>query len=384
MNPFLKTPMAFRPGSRTLPGRYFTSAEVFAADTERIFLREWLCAGHGSRIPQAGDYFLLEALGASVIIVRGQDNVVRAFHNLCRHRGTRLCEQAEGRLGKSIQCPYHAWTYALDGTLIGAPMMKDVPDFQKEDHALHSLPLHVWEGFIFLNFGRSPQPFEQRFAPLLTKFADWNLPMLRPAQRIVYDVQANWKLIFQNYNECYHCAPVHPQLVKLSPFDSGENDLIEGPFLGGFMLIEGESSLTLSGKTCALRVGDLQPEDRQRVYYYSISPNMLLSLHRDYVMLHTLWPHSPGRTLITCEWLFHPDNFSHPGFHPEDGVEFWDMTNRQDWHLCELGQLGVSSPAYQTGPYSLYEALPAAFDRHYLELMQAAENEKAQPAGRLG
>jgi Rieske 2Fe-2S family protein len=370
MSAYLKSDKSYQPGSKTLAREYYTSLETFAAETERIFTRQWFCAGHISRIPNAGDYFLVEAFGESIIILRDQNDEIRAFYNVCRHRGTHMCEETEGRFGKSIQCPYHAWTYSLDGNLIGAPQMKDVEDFNKEEFPLHAVNLQVWEGFIFLNLAKSPERFGQVFAPLLDKFESWNLPTLKPARRIPYDVKANWKFIFQNYNECYHCPPVHPQLARISPSDSGENDLIHGRFIGGFMLIDGASSLTLSGRTCALPIGDLKPEDHQRVYYYSISPNMLLSLHPDYVLFHTLWPQSPTQTIIHCEWLFHPDSFGRADFHPEDGIEFWDLTNRQDWHMCELGQIGVSSRAYQPGPYSPREALPAAFDEHYRKVMK--------------
>jgi len=370
MTTFVKTEKTFRTGSRTLAGKYYTSADAFAEEIERIFLRHWLCAGRTSRIPEAGDYFVVEAFGESVIVLRDRAGEVRAFYNVCRHRGTHMCEEMEGRFSKSIQCPYHAWTYNLDGRLIGASLMRDVEDFDKDDYPLHPVNLHVWQGFIFLNFAESPESFDSNFAPVLDKFDHWNLSLLRSAKQTTYEVKANWKFIFQNYNECYHCPPVHPQLAKISPPDSGENDLIEGPFLGGFMTIEGANSLTLSGRACALPVGDLKPADHQRVYYYSISPNMLLSLHPDYVLFHSIWPQSPARSLIQCEWLFHPENFGRAEFDPDDAIEFWDLTNRQDWHMCELSQIGVSSRAYQPGPYSPREALPAAFDRHYLKIME--------------
>lgn len=369
MNKYIKTDHSYLTGSKTLAHEYYTSEEIFETEMERIFSRQWFYAGHQSRIPLAGDYFLTEAFGESIIILRDQDDQVRAFYNVCRHRGTHMCEETSGRFSKSIQCPYHAWTYALDGKLIGAPLMKEVEDFNKEEFPLHAVHLKVWEGFIFLNLANSPEPFEQVFAPLFDKFENWNLPILKPARSISYDVKANWKFIFQNYNECYHCPPVHPQLARISPSDSGENDLIQGRFIGGFMLIEGAASLTLSGGTCAVPVGDLKPEDHQRVYYYSISPNMLLSLHPDYVLVHNLWPKSPGQTLIEFEWFFHPDNFGREDFNPEDGIEFWDLTNRQDWHICELGQMGVASRAYQPGPYSPRESLPIAFDEHYRKVM---------------
>ncbi len=369
MGTYLKSEQSFHTGSKTLAREYYTSPEIFAEEIERIFTRQWFCAGHLSRIPVAGDYFLVEAFGESIIVLHDQNDEIRAFYNVCRHRGTHMCEENEGRFGKSIQCPYHAWTYGLDGSLIGAPLMKDVEDFNKEEFPLYAVHLQLWEGFIFLNLAKSSEKFEQTFAPLHHKFDRWNLPILKPARRISYDLKANWKFIFQNYNECYHCPPVHPQLARISPSDSGENDLIGGRFIGGFMLIDGAASLTLSGQTCALPVGELKPEDHQRVYYYSLSPNMLLSLHPDYVLFHTLWPKSPTQTIIHCEWLFHPDSFGRPDFRPDDGIEFWDITNRQDWHMCELAQTGVSSRAYQPSPYSQREALPAAFDEHYREVM---------------
>jgi len=190
---------------------------------------------------------------------------------------------------------------------------------------------------------------------------------LRSAKRIEYDVQANWKLIFENYSECYHCAGVHPELSKISPSDSAENDLTEGPFLGGSMKINPGKSLTISGNACAAFVGKI--ENLQQVFYYSIFPNMLLSLHPEYVMVHQLWPQSPERTLIVCDWLFHPDSFDRKDFKPEDAIEFWDMTNKQDWHVCELSQQGIASRAYEPGPYSPRESIPAAWDRYYLRFI---------------
>jgi len=367
---YYKTEQTFLSGSKTLRREYYLSPEIFTTEQERIFTKQWFCAGHVSRVPEAGDYFILDAHGESVIILRDQKGEIRAFYNVCRHRGTHMCEESEGRFSKSIQCPYHAWTYSLDGRLIGAPLMKGVSDFNKDEFPLHAVYLQVWEGFIFLNLAGSPEPFQEVFAPIASKFNGWNLPILKSERRITYNVKANWKFIFQNYNECYHCPPVHPQLARISSSDSGENDLIAGPFIGGFMTIDKADSLTYSGRACAMPVADLSSEDLHRVYYYSIAPNMLLSLHPDYVMFHTVWPQSPDRTMIHCEWLFHPEAFRRADFHPDDGIDFWDETNRQDWHMCELSQKGVSSRAYQPSPYSPREALPAAFDRNYLEQMR--------------
>jgi Rieske 2Fe-2S family protein len=190
---------------------------------------------------------------------------------------------------------------------------------------------------------------------------------LRSYKRVEYDVKANWKYVFQNFNECYHCPTIHPLLNQLTDYTSGNNDLIEGPFLGGYMDVRNES-MTVSGRACALPLGDLG-EDSKRAYYYSVLPNLLLNIHPDYVMFHLVTPRAPGRSTVVSEWLFHPDAFGHGDFHPEEAVEFWDETNLQDWHVCELGQLGVSSQAYSPGWYTPRESLLAAFDRHYLKLM---------------
>jgi Rieske 2Fe-2S family protein len=381
---FHKTTATFQPGAKTLPQRYFVSPEIFAEELQKIFATNWVLVGHQSQLAEPGDYFLAEIAGESLIAAKDQRSTIRAFYNVCRHRGTRLKEDACGH-ASTIQCPYHAWTYALDGRLVGAPHMDDVPGFDKADYPLHPVNLGLWEGFIFMNLAEAgalssilsqrekPKQdgfvsLEDWFAPLNRKFSHWNMSILQPAKRIEYDVRANWKLMFENYSECYHCPGVHPQLQKVSPYDSAENDLREGPFLGGFMKINLGKSLTMSGNACAAFVGKI--ENLQQVFYYSIFPNMLLSLHPEYVMVHQLWPQSPERTLIVCDWLFHPDAFSRKDFNPQDGIEFWDMTNKQDWHVCELSQQGIASRAYQPGPYSARESIPPAWDKYYLRQMR--------------
>jgi phenylpropionate dioxygenase-like ring-hydroxylating dioxygenase large terminal subunit len=385
---FRKTSQNFSAAAKSMPQKYFVSPESFAEEQEKIFSREWLLVGHQSQIPRSGDFFLATITGESVIIIRDSEFEIRGFFNVCRHRGTRLKEHRAGEASScghspAIQCPYHAWTYGLDGRLIGAPHMDEVPGFDKGDYPLNAVNLGVWEGFIFVNLSNNPMPPENWFAPLAGKFSHWNIPLLQSAKRVEYDVCANWKLMFENYSECYHCPGVHPQLQKVSPYDSAENDLREGPFLGGFMKINPGKSLSMSGNTCALpiRAGNKElataspsgggpDHEHQIVFYYSIFPNMLLSLHPEYVMVHQLWPQSPERTLIVCDWLFHPDAFARGDFNPEDAIEFWDMTNKQDWHMCELSQQGIASRAYEPGPYSSRESIPAAWDEYYLSVMQ--------------
>ncbi|HTC24394.1 MAG TPA: aromatic ring-hydroxylating dioxygenase subunit alpha [Gemmatimonadales bacterium] len=370
MSTFVKRTDVALLGAHTLPGRYFTSPEVFAEEAEKIFLQRWLCVGRASRIARPGQYFVQTIGTESVIIVRGRQNEVRAFYNVCRHRGTRLCEVHEGQFAGTIQCPYHAWTYTLDGQLVGAPSADTIEGFDKADWPLHPVAVATWEGFLFINLSSDPEPFAEAFAPVQGRFSRFNLPALSAYRRIDYDLTCNWKFVVQNYSECYHCPLVHPALVKLSPPTSGENDLFTGPFLGGYMeIVDASESLTMSGRSCGVMVGDLPQDDLKRVYYYSLFPNMLLSLHPDYVMYHTLWPKGPASTMVTCEWLFHPGTLGNPAFKPDDGVEFWDLTNRQDWHVCELSQAGVQSKAYTPGPYSRREGLSAAFDQEVLKAL---------------
>ncbi|HEU5169160.1 MAG TPA: aromatic ring-hydroxylating dioxygenase subunit alpha [Gemmatimonadales bacterium] len=370
MTTFVKRTDVALAGAHTLPGRYFTSPDIFAEESERIFLDRWLCVGREEQIARPGEYLVQEIGPESVIVLRDRGGTIRAWYNVCRHRGTRLCEERQGRLSETIQCPYHAWTWTLDGRLVGAPSADTIEDFDKADWPLHPVAAATWEGFVFINLADDPGPFEQAYAPVLDRFSRFNIAALRAARRITYELACNWKLVVQNYSECYHCPLVHPALVKVSPPTSGENDLWTGPFLGGYMeIVDSCDSLTMSGRTCGVPVGDLPLDDRKRVYYYSLFPNLLLSMHPDYVMYHTVWPRDPGRTKVVCEWLFHPDTLSNPAFDPNDGIEFWDMTNRQDWHICELSQLGIRSRSYSPGPYSRREGLSAAFDQEVLRAL---------------
>ena len=370
MTAFLATIESYRQGARTLPGRCYTDTEVFAREHEQIFARGWICVGRAAAIPERGDYLPAEIAGESIIVLRDRAGALRAFYNVCRHRGTRLCEATHGKLSGTIQCPYHAWTYALDGRLMGAPHMQDVEDFDKSAYPLHAAAVDSWQGFLFVSLAPDPEPLASALAPMSPRVERYNLSVLRTVRRIEYDVAANWKLILQNYNECLHCPTIHPELATKLPYASGANDLVEGALLGGFMEIRApHASATMTGRACALPLGDLPPGDQQRAYYYALFPTMMLSLHPDYAVSYTVWPASPDRSRVVCEWLVHPDAPQAPGYHIADAEEFWDRTNRQDWHICEQSQLGVRSRAYAPGPYSPRESIPAAWDRHYLEMM---------------
>src|SRR5438128_6935830 len=191
------TKIAFREGAKTLadgakslPRKYFVSTDVFAKEQSEILSKRWLLVGHQSQIPKPGDYFLAAIAGESVIVTRDQKSQVRGFYNVCRHRGTRLKEDACGH-ASTIQCPYHAWTYRLDGRLVGAPHMDEVPGFDKADYSWRALNLALWEGFIFINLDENAMPLEEWFGPLNGKFWHWNMPIWQPAKRTEDNMPAN-------------------------------------------------------------------------------------------------------------------------------------------------------------------------------------------------
>ena len=175
--------------ARTLPAPYYVDRGYFEREMERLFARMWVCAGRTEQVEPPGGFFVRELLGESIIVTRGRERV-NAFHNVCRHRGTRLCTAADGAFGGSIQCPYHAWTYDLDGRLIGAPHMDEVPHFRKDDYPLHRVQADVWDGHIFLNLDPSARPLSAQLATLPDKFRSWRMQDLKLGRRIVYDVKA--------------------------------------------------------------------------------------------------------------------------------------------------------------------------------------------------
>ena len=371
MSTFHRTATTYQPGSMTMPGERYTSPAILAEERERIFARAWNCVGRADTLARPGDYFLCSIAGESIIVVRDREGMLRGFFNVCRHRGTKICRETKGRFLESIQCGYHAWTYGLDGRLIGTPNMQEAEGFDKQDYPLHAAAVAQWEGFVFVNIAREPAPFEEGWAPMRGRLARFGLPGLTVGHRVVYDVRANWKLVFQNYSECLHCPTIHPKLATVLPYQSGANDLIEGPFLGGYMEIKAPNqSATMSGRACGRVVSEAVPEeDRHRGYYYTLMPNLLLSLHPDYVNYYLVHPVSVDHTVVESEWLFHPETVADPGNNIRDGIEFWDLTNRQDWDIVEQSQLGIASRRYQPGPYSPRESIPAAWDREYLRRM---------------
>lgn len=380
MATFMRTTTTYRQGAQTLPQRYYTAQAMLDEEIERLFRERWMWIGRADEIAKPGEYMLFERFGESVIVTRDRSGQIRAFYNVCRHRGTRMCWESRGTLSESIQCPYHAWTYsASDGRLIGTPHMGDVEGFEKSEYSLHPAAVREWNGWLFVSLSERPAPFEEVFAPMLTRFDRFNLSALSRVERRTYEIQANWKLILQNYNECLHCPMIHPELSKVLPYQSGANDLFEGEILGGYMeILAPNESATLGGQACGVPIADLPEADRKRAYYYSIFPNMMLSIHPDYVNYYSVWPLAADRSIVITEWMQHPDTLTAGTFSPQGAIEFWEVTNRQDWQICEKGQLGIQSRVYQPGPYSPRESIPAAWDRAYLVAMGHSQSDNDQ------
>ena len=358
---------------RGLERDYFLGDDIFDLETERIFSRNWICVG---RIEEFGENrdesFVTFKIGSfAIAVIRKSDGSVSAFHNICRHRGTRLIDQDRGSIKNScLTCPYHAWTYDLDGCLIGAPNMLEMPAFDRSEHGLLSVGCVNWCGFIMVNLEKANEDFETDLAPIIIRVADWELDQQELVQTLTYRVQANWKLLFQNYSECYHCPSVHPNLNRLTPYKNAKNDLTAGSILGGPMeLADGIETVSVDGRHVGQVFSGLNDRQRRSVYYYTVFPNMFVSAHPDYVMVHQIQRVSNDRSLVSCHF------FATAGTKPAElarAVDQWDEINRQDWNVCELTQKGIASPAYVPGPYSNLETMLMAFDRHYRASMIAS------------
>lgn len=368
---------------KSLPSSYYLSEEIFAQEKEKIFCREWFCAGREGQLAGPGDYLVLDILGESILVVRTKNGEIRAHYNVCRHRGTRLVPAPHddapagiklngGLLGTNgIRCPYHLWTYSLDGRLLSAPHVKEGERFCKEDFSLYPVGVEQWGGFIFINLSpeltfRDGSTLTKQLADAAERTKRYPLRDLRTALRIVYQVEANWKIVMENYNECYHCGAVHPELCEVVPAfkQRGGNGL---EWERGIPHKEGATTFTWTGKTNREPLPGLNEDEKVRHKGELIYPNMMLSLACDYVAAFTLWPHGPKRTTVVCDFLFHPEEMKRADFNPEDAVGFWDLVNRQDWEICKRVQQGLGTRVHEFGYYAPMENLSLDIRRYVLE-----------------
>ncbi len=351
------------PLEQSLPAASYTSAAEFAREREAVLFADWFCVGREESLTGPGDYLTADVAGESILVVRGKDGPdgpLAGFYNLCRHRGSRLVpvagaqpaadQERSGCAGGSFRCPYHAWTYGLDGTLRSAPFLPDLRRY-RDRLGLHPVAVTTWGGFVFARLdggGGDRPPLADQLNGADGRLAAYPLAELRSARRLCYRIAANWKVICENYNECYHCGPVHPELCELIPAfrRGGGSDL---DWDAGIAHREGTYTFTLTGTTRRAPFPGLAGPDVARHRGELILPNLMLSLSADHVAAFTLWPHDARHTTVLCDFLFHPAEIARDDFDPADAVEFWDLVNRQDWSVCEQVQDGMGSRMFTSG-----------------------------------
>jgi Rieske 2Fe-2S family protein len=345
--------LALKPfgSSRMLPKAAYVDPEVLAWERRTVF-SDWICIGRSSEIPLPRMAKAFSVGESGVLVSRDADGVPHAFENNCRHRGHELLQCGEtSAQAHNMTCPYHAWVYKHDGSMVGAPGFKRYKDFDRSEFGLHGLPLREWRGWLFVNPSGLEPDFDTHIGDLDGVLSHYDAETLVIAETHEYEVAANWKVVIENYQECYHCAMIHPDLVKVSPPYSGENIQLPGNWVGGNMwLAENAVTMSFSGESKGNTFARLDEEEQRTVMYIAVMPNLLISLHPDYIMTHLLTPLSPDLTRIQCSWAFPPETAAHKDFDPSYAVEFWDLTNRQDWAACESVQRGIKAPGFVPGP----------------------------------
>ncbi|HEX5996795.1 MAG TPA: aromatic ring-hydroxylating dioxygenase subunit alpha [Jiangellales bacterium] len=328
--------------SSMLPAVAYTSDAVLAWERRHLFAGGWTCLGRTGELHR--DVNQRAAMVGDVgVLVTFDEHDVRAFANVCRHRGHELLAGGEATSRNAVVCPYHGWSYRLDGALLSAPGMRGVPSFDPAAYGLVELPVVVWHGWLFVNASGTAPPFSRYIGALAGIVEPYAPERLRLGARHEYEVAANWKVIVENYHECYHCPLIHPELCRVSPPTSGDNWALPGAWVGGSMdLRDRAETMSLDGRSSGAFIAGAP---RRTVAYIALFPNLLISAHPDYVMTHRLQPVAPDRTLVECSWYF-PATVDDPGY----AVEFWDLTNREDWSACESVQRGLSSPHFRPGP----------------------------------
>ena len=370
-------PAAARSGTglaRTPDGTAYWDPALYRAELELLFGRHWLCVAREEELARPGDFLTRTVGPEGLLFARDGEGRLRGFYNLCRHRGTRVVPEASGAARRAFVCPYHAWTYDLSGRLVAARHMEPREGFDRAEYGLYPIRVESRAGFVFANLDERARPLAEALGPFFDRFRRFDFAELVRGAGRTYEVEANWKVVVENFSECYHCAPVHPTLNRLTPYTTGANDLTfhpaEGRSLaaGGYLAFAGDyRSMTRSGYTERPPLPGATDDDRARVYYYVLFPNLLFSLHPDYLMIHRVWPTSPAHSRIENEFYFPRAVAAAAGFDPSDAVELWDEINRQDWAVCELAQAGAASRRWSGGPYSDREAMVRDFDEFVVE-----------------
>ena len=346
----------------TLPPEAYRSQDVLDWEVAHFFEGSWLCIGRSVDLMTPGDQRAVAFSNRELLLVRGDDHVLRSFFNTCRHRGHELLQAGERNNARGVKCPYHAWVYSLEGQLKAAPRFDEftkLEEFRKEDYPLVSVPTAEWHGWVFVNLSGDAPSFEEHAGNIGIAVDDYRPETLIDVASHDYVIAANWKIVVENYMECYHCSNIHPALCAVSSPESGDipyDELPNGVWTGGPMtLLDHAETMSLDGKSGGVRIPSV-PEVRHReIGYAALFPNLLISPHPDYVMTHRLVPLAPDRTWVECIWSFPAEALEKPGFSPAYAAEFWDVTNREDWAACESVQRSVNAGGYHQGPVSSWE-----------------------------
>jgi len=394
---------AQRPGY-TLEQPFYCDPALFRRDIERIFLRHWLCVGHVNDVAAPGDFMRIDLAQESAIVLRGADGALHALANVCRHRGSRICAKERGHV-TSLVCPYHGWTYGLDGSLQSARHMPEA--FDRSAFGLKRLQLRVVEGLLLISFTEWPLGLENTEHTLRACFGAFDWPNARVAHRERYQIAANWKLAVENYLECYHCAPAHPEYSRLhaleqppariealqqrlreraaalgtdaptqnhwQPSDAGE----EAIFGFRYPLYEGIETGSADGKRVAPLMGNLRGSDGGATSVH-FGPASFFLAYADHGVIYRFIPHAVDRTEMEVIWLVRASAKAGVDYDPEKLTWLWRVTSEADQRIIEQNQLGVASRYYAPGPYAPMEANTSRYVAWYLRELQSSTQDGAR------
>jgi phenylpropionate dioxygenase-like ring-hydroxylating dioxygenase large terminal subunit len=338
----------------TLPGHYYTDPEIFRQEQERLFESMWFCAVRAADLAKPGAFRTIQVGRESVLITRSRTGELRAFLNVCRHRGARLCLEEAGEVRRNLQCPYHAWTYDLDGKLIAAPNLVKMPDVDRTEYGLVKVALREWLGYAWVCLADEPPSFEETVMDAAVErlgnvaaIDHYGTENLALGKRITYDVKANWKLIVENFMECYHCATIHPELTDVLPeFADG---YAAQYYVGhGAEFGEEVKGFTVDGSEGFGRLPEVAEDQDRRYYAITVKPTVFINLVPDHVILHRMFPLAEDRTIVECDWLYAPEVVE-SGADVSKSVELFHRVNAQDFEACERTQPAMASRAYRRG-----------------------------------
>lgn len=391
-----------QPKGHSLLQPFYLSPDIYRLDIERMLMRHWLCVGHVSAIENPGDYFLFDIDRESVIVIRGDDNNVRALMNVCRHRGSRICYEPAGRARNGLLvCPYHAWIYTSDGRLRNARMMPD--DFDVGSHGLKQLHVRVIEGLIFISFAARPLGMSQVEETIRSSLGAYGWGEARVIHQQKYLLAANWKLAIENQLECYHCAPSHPDYTRLhSQARPGVAELTaamqaqtaelgitipsrdqwalkakpgeEADYCARYAMWDDAVTASEDGRPVGLPMGRFTAYDGGTTFVYA-GPVSFFLAYTDYGAIFRFTPRSVSETELHVTWLVRGDARQGIDFDLDRVTWLWRVTSEADKLIIEQNQLGVSSRYYRPGPYALpIESSTRRFTEWYLhDISQPAE-----------